>query len=659
MSADVNFGTLNFTPNDLNESVPAQDDFYDYAVGGWLKAHPIPDDYSRWGIFEMVAEYNNRIVKTILEDATPYKGTPDEAIAKQVSDFYAVGMLEEQIEKQGLEPLQPWIAKINALTSKADIVVLTAAMHRTITRPFFNLMATADAKQSDWVIAGLLQGGIGLPERDYYLADDERSKTIRAQYFEYMTNMLKLMGDDEATAKSGAEKIMQLETSLAKTSMAKEDLRDPVKNYHKMELKDVQALCPSFDWTAYFAAVGLPTPGPIDVGQLEFFTGFNDIFANVSLDVVKTYLRLSLVRGTAPYLSSAFANEQFHFYNQQLSGQKQMKPRWKRVVEMTDDCLGKAVGKLFVRDHFSPVAKDRCLELVDNLLKAMGERIQKVSWMSADTKVQAMKKLDTFMVKIGYPDVWQDYSSLEIKKDSLVENIMRSYAYEFNRELAKIGKPVDRTEWLMNPHEVNAYYEPSKNEIVFPAGILQPPFFDDAADDAMNYGGIGAVIGHEITHGFDDQGRQFDEKGNLHDWWTEEDQTRFTERAKKLIEQFDGYSPVEGAFVNGQFTLGENIADLGGLQVALDAFRKTDESRAGELIDDFTPLQRFFLSYAQTWKTNIREEKARLYIKVDPHSPAKFRTNGPLCNMPSFFEAYGVQPGNKMHRAENDRVVIW
>lgn len=659
MSAEPNFGALIFSSSDLDESVPVQDDFYDYAVGGWLKAHPIPDDYSRWGIFEMVAEFNNRIVKTILEDALPYKGTPDEAIAKQVSTFYAVGMLEEQIEKQGLEPLQSLFAKINALATPADVVLLTAELHRKVARPFFNLIATADAKQSDWVITGLLQGGLGLPERDYYLAEDERSKTIRAQYLKHLAVMFTLMGDDEAIAKIGAEKVMQLETQLAQISMAKEDLRDPVKNYHKMELKDVQALCPTFDWAAYFVEVGLPIPGAIDVGQLEFFKGLTDVFHNVSIADVKTYFRISLIRGTAPYLSSAFVNEQFRFYGQELSGQKQLKPRWKRVVDMTDDCLGKAVGKLYVRDHFSPIAKERCLELVNHLLEAMGGRIAKLTWMSEETKVEAMKKLNTLMVKIGYPDVWLDYSPLEIKKDSLIENVIRCYTFEFDREIAKIGKPVDRTEWLMNPHMVNAYYEPSKNEIVFPAGILQPPFFDDSADDAMNYGGIGAVIGHEITHAFDDQGRQFDSTGNLRDWWTEEDQTRFTERAKKLVDQFNGYSPVEGIFVNGQFTLGENIADLGGLQVALDAFMKTDESRAGELIDDFTPLQRFFLSYAQTWKTNIREEKARLYVMVDPHSPAKFRTNGPLCNMPSFFAAYNVTEGNKMFRADNDRVVIW
>lgn len=652
-----------FQTSDLDPTVSPADDFCQYAIGGWLRANPIPDDYSRWGIFELVTERNNQIVRSILEDGKKFVGTPDELMTSKVAQFYRTAMDEATIERVGAAPLASYLAAVDSLKTLADCVRFTGQWHRTVASPLFHLIAAADAKQSDWVIAGLVQGGLGLPERDYYLGDDERSKQIRRDYLEYMTRLLTLLGVGDAMAQ--ANQVLAFETKLAEISTKKEDMRDPVKNYNKMTLADVQKLSPAFDWSLYFVSVGLPDPGPIDVGQLAFFRGLNDVAQAFDLAVWQAYFRMNLLRSMAAYLSEPFVAEHFRFYGQVLSGQKQNKPRWKRMVDVTENCFGQAIGKLFVRDYFSPIAKARAEQMVAHILSAMGKRIERVEWMSAATKVEALKKLHGLTVKIGYPDRWIDFSPVEVTESSLVENVVHCSTFLFQRELDKIGKAVDKTEWLMYPQMVNAYFEPSKNEIVFPAGILQPPFFDETADDAMNYGGIGSVIGHEITHAFDDQGRQYDATGNLRDWWTADDEKRFKVRAQALVEQFNHYSPLEGAFVNGAFTLGENIADLGGLEVALDAFmaaRPTGLAEQGtpdELIDGFTPVQRFFLSYAQVWKTAMRDEKARLMIMVDTHSPAKFRTIGPLSNMSRFFEAYQVPLAGRMFRPFEERVVIW
>ncbi|OGH80795.1 MAG: hypothetical protein A3I29_04905 [Candidatus Magasanikbacteria bacterium RIFCSPLOWO2_02_FULL_44_11] len=651
---------LSFDPADRDTAIAPGDDFYHYAVGSWLKNHPIPDDHSRWGVFELLTEYTNNIVKHILEDPMPFTGTPDEPLARKVSDLYALGLDEERLECEGLLPLQVLLDEINALSTANEMARLVGKLHRTLSRPCFLFFATPDAKQSDTVIGGLVQGGLGLPERDYYLALDERSVDIRAKYVEHTARLLVLGGSSAAEARVAAEKIMQLETALATHMLPKEELRDPVKNYHKMPYADVQKLYPRFNWQIFFNELGLPNPGPIDVGQPDFFAGFNDLMGKIKLDDWKWYLRTNVLRSAAEYVSAAFEEEKFNFYGKVFSGLKQMKPRSKRVVETVDNWMGKAVGKLYVKDNFSSIAKERAHSLVENIRLAMEGRIKRLEWMGEATKVEALKKLHTITVKVGYPDKWYDYTPLVIDKNfSYVENIRRCYAFEMRRELDKIGKPVDRTEWLMDPQTVNAYYEPSKNEIVFPAGILQPPFFNDAVDDAMNYGGIGAVIGHEITHGFDDQGRQFDAYGNLRDWWTKEDEIRFKERAKGLVEQYNGFELLPGLLVNGEFTQGENIADLGGVEVAYDAFKLTDESKTKELIDGCTPDERFFLSYAQTWKTNVREEKARLYIKVDPHAPGIFRVNGSVSNVAAFYTIFKVLLHHKLYRPPEKRVKIW
>lgn len=651
---------LTFHPDDLDVSVRPGDNFYQYAVGSWLKNHPIPDDHSRWGVFELLTEYNNKILKAILEDASPYKDTPDESLADKVSRLYALGINEERIEKEGIAPITPFLDEIAQVQSSDDLSRIVGKLHRSVSRPMFALFATPDLKNSEMVITGLVQGGVGLPEREYYLAGDERSKTIREQYVQHVIRLLVLAGSSELEAKSVAEMIMQLETALAKHMTPKEDLRDPQKNYHKMEYSEVQNRYPHFNWKLYFNALGLQQPGPIDVGQLDFFSGLNELLKSVPLENWKQYVRLTVIRSAAEYLSFPFEEEKFNFYGKTLNGLKQMKPRWKRAVSTVDDWMGKALGKLYVRDNFSPIAKERAHQLVENLRIAMEKRIKKLEWMGEETKIEALKKLHGITVKIGYPDVWYDYTPLEIDmRASYAENITRCHIFEMQRELNKIGKPVDKTEWLMHPQTVNAYYEPTQNEIVFPAGILQPPFFNDAADDAMNYGGIGAVIGHEITHGFDDQGRQFDATGNLRDWWTKEDEVRFTERAQNLAKQYNEFELLPGVFVNGQFTLGENIADLGGVEIALDAFRLTGQAQVNELIDGFTPFERFFLSYSQTWKTNVREEKARLYIKIDPHSPGIFRVNGPLSNVQAFYDIFKLQEGDGLYRSGEDRVIIW
>lgn len=648
---------LAFKRTDLFPEVKPGDDFYEYAVGGWLRSHPIPDDQSRWGVFEMLADITNATVRDIVEHPERFAGTSDARIAELVGGFYRTAMDEEKIEQVGATPLTTFFEKIGTVSDSASLARVTAELHLQVARPLFILVAATDAKASDQVITGLVQGGLGLPERDYYLATDERSVLIRQKYAEYLTKLFQLAGFADSAHKTA--QVIALETKLAEISVAKEDLRDPVKNYNKMSFAEMCSRVPGFDWSTYFSALGVSTTVAIDVGQVPFFEQLGAIIASVSQEDLHSYLQAFVVRGLAPYLSKAFLDTHFAFFGTVMSGAKQMKPRAKRMIELTNDCLGKAVGKLYVRESFSSEAKARAEALVANLRVVMGDRITRLPWMSEATKQQALHKLASMTVKIGYPDVWPDYSSLTLGTESLADNVGRCYAFEVRRELVKIGKPVDTTEWLMDPQTVNAYFEPSKNEIVFPAAILQPPFFDELADDAMNYGSIGAVIGHEITHAFDDQGRQYDAKGNLHDWWTKEDGELFSVAAKRLVEQFNTYSPVEGIFVNGQFTLGENIADLGGLAIAFEAFQRTEQGQSTELIDGFTGVQRFFLSYAQSWKTNIREEKARLYVKVDPHSPAKFRTNGPLSNMQSFFDAFEVVPGDALYRPPSERVVIW
>jgi putative endopeptidase len=648
-----------FDLKNLNTSVSPKTDFYEYAIGGWLKNNPIPDQYSSWGSFENLYEENIAVLKKILESAANNKKAPKGSFIQKAGTFYRLGMDEAAIEKDGYTPIKEDLARIDAIKNIDDLVLVTAYFQLNLGSPLFGFGSGADAKNSSMTIAQLGQGGIGLPDRDYYLNDDARSKEIREKYVPHIANMFKLVSVNDATAKKYAETVLSIETQLAKASRSRVDLRDPEKNYNKMQINKLCELAPSFNWNVFFKAIGLENPGDICVGQPEFFVALSRMLKDVSFDDWKVYLKWNVLRNAAPYLSSAFVNERFEFYSKFLNGAKVLTDRWKRVLSAEDGAIGEIVGQLYVKDNFPPEAKARALKIVKSLLVSMGERIKGVDWMSDATKKEALKKLKAFNVKIGYPDKWTDYKKLSVENDSYYKNIIRASYFASVKSIKEIGKKVDKSKWFMTPQTVNAYYEPSLNEIVFPAGILQPPFFDKDADDAINYGAMGAVIGHEVTHGFDDQGRQYDLKGNLADWWTKDDKDKFNEKTKTLVGQFNNFAALDTFKVNGELTLGENIADLGGLTVSMNAFRKTEQFKKNEKIDGFTPVQRFYLSWAQVWKTNIRPETAKMYLKIDVHSPAKARVNAPFRNLPAFFEAFDVKPGDPMRIADEEIVKIW
>ena len=653
-------------PANLDRSVQPGDDFYHFANGTWLKNNPIPADQTRWGSFQTLDERNKAAVHAILNEcaAAVAKGAPvpPDSNVQKVGDFYASGMDEAAIEAGGFQPLQPYLNEIDALKDRTALPALVAGLHSVGVRALFHFEVGADEKDSETDIAQLGQGGLGLPDRDYYLLDDEKSKAIRATYEDHIAKMFVLIGDKPDAAANEAKAVLNFETELAKASKTRVDLRDPLGNYHKMTVAELTKTAPGFEWNAYFAGVGSKEPGGMDVGQPEFAAAAAHLVATAPLDDVKTYLRWQLLHGAAPYLSKAFVDENFRL-TQALSGAKENLPRWKRVLTATDRALGEALGHLYVTKNFPPEAKARALELVNDLKSVLHDRLANLDWMGEDTRKAALNKLEHFTVKIGYPDKWRDYGTLDIKRQPYVLNVFAANRFDIKRRVAKINQPVDKSEWGMTPPTVNAYYNPTRNEIVFPAGILQPPFFSAGADDAVNYGGIGAVIGHEMTHGFDDQGRQYDDKGNLKNWWTEEDLRRFEERGNKVVKQFYGYEIAPGERVNGKLTEGENIADLGGSKVAFLALQKALE-RAGKdakdkKIDGFTPAQRYFLSWAQVWRANIRPEEARRRLKIDPHSPAQFRCNGPLSNLEEFQQAFALPEGSPMVRPAADKVLIW
>jgi putative endopeptidase len=508
-------------------------------------------------------------------------------------------------------------------------------------------------------IASVGQGGLGLPERDYYFRDDDKSKQLREQYVAHVAKMLELSGETPAAAQTAATAVMRIETALAKGSKPVAELRDPVANYHKLPLAEVKKLAPDFDWPGYFKGIGLADAGDIDVGQPEFLQAFNALLGGEPVASWQAYLRWHLVHGAAAYLSTPYIEENFAFYGKILTGRKTLRDRWKRVLDMTDGAVGEALGQLYVADNFPAASKARVLQLVANLRAVLRERLQTLDWMDEPTRAAALKKIDAFGVKIGYPDKWIDYSSLTLNRGPFVLNALRADEFNVRRDLAKIGKPFDRTEWLMAPQEINAYYNPTMNEIVFPAGILQPPFFDATADDAVNYGAIGMVIGHEMTHGFDDQGRQFGADGTLKDWWTEESAKRFAERSKAIVAQYSAYTVVDDLKLNGELSQGENIADLGGLKIAFTALQRTFGGRPQPKIGGFTPEQRFFLSYANAWRSSWRPEMIRLVANSDPHPPPRIRVNGPLSNLPEFAEAFAIPEGSPLRRPAAERVVIW
>jgi predicted metalloendopeptidase len=615
-------------------------DFYAYANGAFEKV-PIPGEYAAYGVNQEIDERNFAILKEILE-ASARTGGPKGSVIQRVGDFYASGMDEAAIDREGMRPLTPWLSRIQAITSAKELVAAIARFQALGLNVGFHFDVQIDDKDTTTMIAGLSQGGLGLPERDYYFNEGKNAEDIRAAYVAHIARMLELAGDAPASAKAAADSIMAFETKLAKVSRTLVELRDPEKNYHKFARAALMKLAPGLDWNGYFVTITFPRGETnVLVRQPEFFTAFSGLLGSEPLAVWRDYLRWHLMSETANYLSKPFVEERFSFSGKTLSGATELRPRWKRVLAAEDVAIGEDLGQLYVQKAFSPAAKARAQTMVNFTKEAMRGRIDAAEWMSQATKAQAYKKLDTMRSKVGYPDKWRDYGKLDIARRPYVLNVMAANAFEFQRELAKLGKPVDRDEWNMTPQTNNAYYEPTLNEMCFPAGILQPPFFDEKADDATNYGAIGATIGHELTHGFDDQGRQYDAEGNLKNWWTDNDAEGFQTRAECVARQYDAFEVLPGLHINGHQTLGENIADVGGLRVCYAAFKLAAKDKEPAPVDGFTPDQRFFIAFAQSWRTNERPEAVRLHVGSDVHSPVRWRVLGSVANFPEFCRAFG------------------
>jgi len=649
-----------FDLSNLDRSVSPCDNFYKFADGGWMKNNAIPPSRSTWATYSKLTDQNEESLHGILEEAAKDKSAAPGSNRQKIGDFYASCMDESAIEAAGLKPLEPTFQEIAQIQDISGLQAEIARLQRTGVNAVFDFGSEQDFKDSTQVIAAAGQGGLGLPDRQYYLDDDDRSKQLRAGYIQHVTNMFKLMGDDDATAANEAKVVLDIETTLAKASTKREDLRDPEKNYHKLTLVQLGELTPHLAWAEYFKEVGAPGVSAADIGQTDFFKAVDAALVSVPLDQWKVYLRWHVIHDAAPALPKKFVDENFDFYDRQLTGAKQLLARWQRCVQATDNELGEALGQFYVQRYFPPEAKARALALVHNLVDTLREDLSTLDWMSAATRQQALHKLDAMTLKIGYPDKWRDYSAFHVERIAYVENVMRGDTFEFARDLAKIGKPVDRTEWGMTPPTVNAYYSPLHNEIVFPAGILQPPYFDAKADDAINYGSIGSIMGHEMTHGFDDQGAQFDADGNLKNWWTPDDLKNFHERGECIVKEFDAFEVEPGLHENGKLEEGEAIADLGGLVIAHAAFEKTLAGKpVPPPIDGFTAEQRFFLGYSQNWAVNYRPEVERLRAKTDPHPLNFFRVNGTVPNVPAFAEAWGCTDKSAMVRPAAQRCRIW
>lgn len=650
--------------SNMDTTVNPAEDFFRYANGGWLDKSVIPADRGNWGSFYELREKTQADVLSVLNAAAQSDDYPEGSDQRKVSDFFYVGMDSALAERAGTQPLTPFVEQINAITTKADIQKYFTAQQRYGGAALFGLQVYPDLKKSDKISVYIVGSGIGLPERAYYFDNSAKSKETRAKYVEHVARMLELGGMEKSEADRGASAIMKIETSLAEGTMTKEDKRDPDKVYNKRSVAQLGSMLPSFSWPAYFQEIGLQGIDSVIVEDIGFLPAVEKVIKTTSIDDLKAYFRWHLLNLTSPYLNHEFVKADFDFYSSYLGGVEKMRPRWRRVLAVTDGALGEALGKLYVEKTFPPEAKQKAMEMVDNVKLAFGERIKRLDWMSDSTRQKALEKLSTFNVKIGYPDVWKDYSKLTVDKDpekaSYVQNVMNGNRFNFEEAVAKYGEPVDRKEWEMTPQTVNAYYNPLFNEIVFPAAILQPPFYDYRADEALNYGGIGAVIGHEISHGFDDQGSRFDSNGNLKDWWTPADLSQFQSRGKALVDQYSKYEPLDSVFVNGEFTLGENIGDLGGLSVAYDGLQLfLKESGNPGLIDGLTPEQRFFLSWATIWRIKYRDETLRTQVKTDPHAPGMYRAVGPLTNMEAFYDAFDVKPEDGMFRPDEERVKIW
>ncbi len=640
----------------MDTSINPADDFFRYCNNNWMKNNPIPEEYSTFGAFTEIDQRNEILIQEIIDEVSQDANAAQGSVAQKIRDFYNAGMDTVAINERGYSELKPYFEMIDNLNDKAQLAVLMGKLHSDGIGGFFGAGGSSDPKNAEMVIMHLYQGGLSLTDRDDYLK--EETQEMRDKYVEHVAKMFELTGTAPDAAADKAKRILALETEMAKNSMSRVERRDPDKTYNMRTLVELQKSTPNFDWNTYFKNAGAPTIESLNVGMPDYIAALGKIISKTDLETLKDYLRWKVIHGSASMLSSDLDNENFNFYGNYLYGQEVQQPRWRRVLDATSGCLGEAVGQLYVEKHFPAEAKARMLELVGNLRVALGERIKNLEWMSEDTKAKALVKLDAFNVKIGYPDKWKDYSKYEVTPESYFENVHRAIRFENERDMAKIGKPVDKDEWFMTPQTVNAYYSPEMNEIVFPAAILQPPFFNMDADDAINYGGIGVVIGHEMTHGFDDQGCKYDEKGNLNNWWTEEDSKKFNERTAQLAKLFDEFQ-VRGYQINGQLTLGENIADLGGLNVAWDAYQMTDEAKANQSIDGFTPAQRFFISYGTIWRNNSRDKYLERQVVTDVHSPAEARVNRTLGSMPHFYEAFDIPAESKMYIAPEERAAIW
>ncbi len=646
--------------NNLDRDVKPTDDFNQFVNGNWIKNNPVPTSESSWGSFRELDEKNNARLKMIMKDVVANKSAAPGSNLQKIRDFYLLAMDSVKLNKDGFTPLKTEFAAIDKITTTNELIIEIAHLHTIGVRALFGAYVGQDDKASTNYITQFSQGGIALPDRDYYINTDERTLKIQKAYLEHLENMFKLLGDQQDVAKKNAQTVYNIETNLAKASKTKIELRDPQARYNKKSMDELKQLAPNMPWDLYLSSIGIKGISNVIVGQPDFFTEVNKDLHDVAIADWKTYLRWALINPTSDNLSDTFVNEHFHFFGNVLYGTPSLKERQKRAIIQTDGSLGEALGQLFVKKYFPEDSKKRVNVMVDNLVAAYRVRIASRDWMSEDTKKQANLKLDKIVRKLGYPDKWKDYSTLIIKKDSYIENIFRANTFSFNEMINRLGKPIDRTLWGMTPPTINAYYNPKLNEIVFPAGIMQPVFFNPDADDAVNYGSMGAVIGHELTHGFDDQGAQYDADGNLKNWWTKEDLERFKVKTDKLVKQFDDYVAIEDVHVKGALTLGENIADLGGLTIAYYAFKKSLEGKpVPEKIDGFTAEQRFFMAWAQGWRVNMRPAFLKNMIQTNPHSPGNFRANAAPSNMQEFYDAFGVKPGDKMYRAKEDRVEIW
>jgi endothelin-converting enzyme/putative endopeptidase len=647
--------------NSMDKSIDPCVDFFEYSCGGWIKKNPIPPDQTSWSVYSKLEDDNKLILRDILERAAK-ANTSRGATNQKIGDYYAACMDESAIEKAGVAPLRPELERIENLKSKAELASLVVSMQpakenylrqETV---LFDFGSSQDFKDSTQVIATADQGGLGLPDRDYYLKDDDKSQELRKEYLVHVQKMFELLGEKPEAAAVDAQAVMKIETALAKGSLTRVERRDPTKLYHKLSRAELQALNPSFHWSEYFTPVGLGSMQSLNVVTPDFFKVLNSEIEREDLADWKAYLRWHLAHANAPFLSSTFVNADFDFFDKTLQGTQELEPRWKRCVTSVDNQLGEALGQAYVERMFSPEAKQRALKIVKQIEAAMQQDITSLPWMSPTTKQHALEKLHAIANKIGYPDKWRDYSTLKIDRDDELGNVLRGREFEFHRQLAKIGKPVNRGEWQMTPPTVNAYYDPQMNDINFPAGTLQPPLFSAGSDDAPNYGDTGATIGHELTHGFDDEGRQFDAQGNLRDWWTPEDAKQFEQRASCICNQYSQYVVVDDVKINGKLTLGEDVADLGGLMLAYMAWKDETKNQKLEPLEGFTPEQRFFIAYGQSWCGNTRDETKRLRATVDPHSPDKYRTNGVVSNTPEFQEAFHCKAGAPMVRENRCRV---